>query len=169
MSKKPKGKGTWAKARVTKKQQIANAIAACRDARGIIRPKDVVAAARDPDNILHGEFEWNEDKLVQQALELRAAELIRQCRSIIQYEERELIFPTYVSHPREVDRAYAETVSIARNAGLKKLALEAELARIKAAIKRATALAMVFGLHQKFEMMLQDIIDIEVEVAQAAE
>ena len=168
MAEKSKGKGTRSKGRVTKKAQIAAAVAACRDARGIIRPRAVVEAARDPDNILHGEFEWDDAKLVQQALELRAAELIRQCRSIVQYEEKTLIFPTYVSHPREVDRGYAETVSIARNAGLKKLALEAEIARIKAAVQRAAALAMVFNLHEKFELMLQDVIEIEAEVARAA-
>jgi hypothetical protein len=134
----------------------------------LIRPKAVVAAARDPDNILHGEFEWSENKLIQQALEARAAELIRQCRSMIQYEERELIFPTYVSAVRTVDRAYEETISVAKNDGLKRLALEAEMTRIKAAVRRAAALAIVFDLQNKFDVMLAEIVAIEAALATAA-
>jgi hypothetical protein len=129
----------------------------------------VVAAARDPDNILHKEFEWDKDKLVQKALEARAAELIRQCRSIINLGERELIFPTYLSAPRGDGSVYTPTLSIAKNEGQKKLALEAEMARIKAAIRRAAALSMIFGLRHRFDAMLAEAVEIEISLAEAAE
>jgi hypothetical protein len=164
--KKPKGgKGGGRKARPSKKELIAIAIASCRDARGRINPRAVVAAARDPSHphhqILHEQFEWDESKLVEQALLARAAELIRQCRSIIQYGEREILVPSYVIEPRAVKSTYIQTMQIAKT-GSKKLVLEAEVSRIKAAIQRAAALAIVFELQDRFERMLQDIIDIEL-------
>jgi hypothetical protein len=169
VAKRHKGPGGRADTRFSPKQlALAAAIEACRGIDGIIHKRDVVAAARDPDNILHGEFEWDEDILVQQALEERAAELIRQCRSIVKLGEKELIFPTYLSHPRAADPGYSKTLVIAQNEGLKKLALEAEIGRIKSAVQRAAALAMVFGLESQFEQILREIAEIEAEVMAAA-
>jgi hypothetical protein len=169
--KKPKGgKGGGRKARSTpsKKERIAIAIASCRNSRGRIDNRAVLAAARNPThphyNVLNPEFEWDKDKLVEQALLARASELIRECRSIIQYGEREILIPTYVSEPRAPKPTYIPTMLIAKNAGHKKLVLEAEVNRIKAAVQRAVGLAIVFNLQEKFEKMLQDIMDIEVEL-----
>lgn len=44
---------------------------------GVLRPKDVVEAARDPDNILHPRFEWNNTKAAEQYRLLQARQLIR--------------------------------------------------------------------------------------------
>lgn len=166
MSKKPQGGRAGRKSGPTKKQLLAAAIASCRDSSGRINPAAVVAAARDPShryhNILHAEFEWDKDKLVEQALLSRAAELIRQCRSIVVYEEREVVFPVYVAEPRAPKSTYIETVVIARNKGHKRLVLETEINRIKAAVQRAAALAIVFGLQAKFEKMLHDLTEIEL-------
>lgn len=146
----------------TKREMIAAAIAGCRDKDGNIRPKRVVQAARNKNSVLHDEFEWNETVLVQQALEARAAELIRQCRDIIVYGERKLISPTYISNPSTPDSSYIRTLAVAKNASMKTLALEAELARIRSAIHRAMSLALVFSLEDQFEQLLEQVSQIEI-------
>jgi hypothetical protein len=163
VAKRHRGPGERADTRFSPKQlAIAAAIEACRGIDGIIHKRDVVAAARKEDSVLHDQFEWDEDILVQQALEERAAELIRQCRSILVLNERELIFPTYISHPRaEADPGYIQTLTIAKNESLKRLALEAEIGRIKSAVRRAAGLAMVFRLEAGFEVILREIAEIE--------
>jgi hypothetical protein len=168
MAKRHKGPGGRASARFSPKQlALAAAIEACRGIDGIIHKRDVVEAARDPDSVLHTEFEWNEKILVQQALEERAAELIRQCRSIVKLGERELIFPTYLAHPRSPDPGYIQTITVAKSEGLKRLALEAEIVRIKSAVQRAAGLAMLFGLESRFEDVLREIAEIEAELMAA--
>jgi hypothetical protein len=168
VAKRHRGPGERADTRFSPKQlALAAAIEACRGIDGIIHKRDVVEAARDPDNVLHGEFEWDEALLVQQALEERAAELIRQCRSIVKLGERELIFPTYLAHPRAADPGYIQTLTVAKNESLKKLALEAEIVRIKAAVQRAAGLAMLFGLENRFENVLREIAEIEAELMAA--
>jgi hypothetical protein len=168
MAKRHKGPGGGASAPFSPKQlALAAAIEACRGIDGIIHKRDVVEAARDENSVLHGEFEWDESILVQQALEERAAELIRQCRSIVKLGEKELIFPTYVSHPRAADPGYSRTLVIAKNESLKRLTLEAEIGRIKSAVQRAAALAMVFGLENRFEDVLREIAEIEAELMAA--
>lgn len=166
MAKKSK-KGKKSPAQ-TKQEKIAEAVFNCRDRSGRIRPKEVVDVARDPDNILHNEFEWDPEKNIQANLERQAADLIRRCREFIQYEDRVIVFPKFISDPTTDDSAYVHTVAIARNATLKTRALEAELARIKSAITRASSLAIVFNLQDRFEAMLTEIINIEEEIRKAA-
>jgi hypothetical protein len=53
-------------------EAIAAAIAALADPDGHTPLQRIIDTARDPDHILHHEFEWNVDVLVQQALEARS-------------------------------------------------------------------------------------------------
>jgi hypothetical protein len=156
-----KGKGSGS----SKKVLIAAAIAACAQENGDIIPADVVEAARDEDNILHDQFEWNNAKLIQQALEQRAAELIKQCRSMIVYEDRQIVFPRYLTNSETLLKTFTPTAVIATNDGLKRLTMDAELSRIKSAIHRAMSLAIVFGISSEFEDLLQRIIAIEIALA----
>jgi hypothetical protein len=151
---------------LTKKEAIARAIAACRDANGNITPAAVVAAARNKNNILHGEFEWDDEILIQQALERRAADLIRQCRSIILVCERTVAHPKYVSDPRVDGRSYVETTLVAKSKDLSLDVLDDEVKRIRAMVHRAMTLAVVFGMQDEFETLLQQVVDIERKIAE---
>jgi hypothetical protein len=157
--------GKKAKSGGGKKALIAAAIAACAQENGDIIPADVVEAARDEDNILHNQFEWNNAKLVQQALEQRAAELIKQCKSMLIYEDRQIVFPRYLTNSETLFKTFTPTTTIATNDGLKRITMDAELSRIKSAIHRAMSLAIVFGITSEFEDLLQRIIAIEVALA----
>ncbi len=167
MAKKPTkkpGSSRKGAAKDHKKKQIALAIAACADKNGDIRVAKVIETARNPKHILHSAFEWNTTKLVQKALEDRAAELIRECRTILNYREHVLVYPTYVNNPRGAERRYTPTLHIAKHTELKTLALKAELERIKSAIHRARSLAIVFDLDSNFQVLLDEIVRIETSI-----
>jgi hypothetical protein len=159
MAKKSKGGGA------SKKALIAAAIAACARENGDILPADVVEAAREEDSILHGEFEWRESRLVQQALEQRAAELIKQCRSMLIYEDREIVFPQYLNNTETRHKTFTPTRTVAANDGLKRMTMDAELSRISSAIHRAMSLAIVFGIAGEFEDLLQRVVAIQISLA----
>jgi hypothetical protein len=44
---------------------------------GVLKPKDVVETARDPENVLHPRFEWDDEKAGEQYRLLQARQLIR--------------------------------------------------------------------------------------------
>ena len=148
----------------TKAELRKAAVDACKDKTGRVTPQAVVQAAHDKDNILHGEFEWNDTKAAMIQRENRARELIRECREIRVYGERKLIFPVYISDNRTVDAGYVRTVAVAKNAAHKALALNAEVARIRSSIQRAVSLAIVFDLEASFERMLDQVVEIEVKL-----
>lgn len=156
MSKRPKKPSA-------KETAIAEAIAKCADANGSIEPKAVVKAARDPTNILHHEFEWDGPTLIQQALERRASELIRQCRNITVISERVLVFPMYVSDVNSSVKSYIPTMSVAKNDTVKRQTFERELQRLSGSVVRIRALSFVFGLQDRFAQVLDDLVKIEEE------
>jgi hypothetical protein len=140
-------------------EAIAQAVAACADANGDIKVAAVVEAAMDEDSILHGEFEWDKDIAFAHSLEVRAAELIRQTKCMMIHEERELIFPCFVA--AATPRTYSMTKIVAKDEARSTRVLEAELGRIKNAIRRALTLSIVFDLNAAFEGLLADAIAIE--------
>jgi hypothetical protein len=149
---------------LSKKERIAAEIAECRNAAGVIEVDRVIEAARNPASVMHDEFPWDVNVAAQIAWRARARELIRECRTIITYADRQLAVPVYVSNPQTTVGGYIRTVSVARNAAMKRLALEAEVGRIRSAIQRALSLAIAFDLAPQFEAMLQRVVEIEIEL-----
>jgi hypothetical protein len=145
-------------------ERQAEAIAACRDAQGRITPTAVWKAAQDPENVLHPKFQWDVDKAAERDWERTASELIRQVRLIVEYEERKIAVPFYVSDPRNDTSAYVATSRVARSAVLSERVLRDELDRITAAIHRAMNLAAAFGLVSSFERMLEQATEIETRL-----
>jgi hypothetical protein len=147
----------------TKKELIALEIARIHNLHdGQLRPREVWQVARaDPTNVLHDQFEWDVDRAAEKHWDARAAELIRQSRFLISYGERQLAVPTYLNDSAVSESVYVRTETVAESLGRRRLALEAELARIQSAIRRGFALAVYFNLGERFEELLQLIIEIE--------
>lgn len=148
-------------AKESKLEQRAAAIAACREKSGRIIPQAVVEAARDPASVLHDEFEWDVAKAAERDWIRTACELIRSVKFIVEYEDRKIIAPFYVSDPGRDESAYVQTARIAKNGAMSERVLRDELARIVGAIHRAMNLAAAFGLKSSFERMLDEAVQIE--------
>jgi hypothetical protein len=136
----------------------------CRGKTGKFNIDLIIEKARDPKNILHQWFEWDNAKNIRTALEMQARELVRYCGDILIRGEGTRVFPRYISHPHGNAGDYVRTVSIAKNADLTKAALTRELSTIKGAVHRAISLAIVFGVEDKFKDLMQSVIDIEKDL-----
>jgi hypothetical protein len=142
----------------------AAAIAACRDATGRVTPKAVWQAARDTLNPLHKEFNWDLRKAAEREWERTAAQLIREVKFVVTYEERKVLVPYYVSDPKAVTSTYIQTARVARNARQSQSVLREEVSAIVARISRALKLAAAFNLVSSFERMLDEARDVELKL-----
>jgi hypothetical protein len=145
----------------TKIELRKKAIEGCQDSKGRVTPDAVIEAAKDPKSILHGEFEWNVDKAAYKSWTETARRLIREVRLIVEYQDVRVVAPYYIADPGTDESSYIQTSKIANKHASAQRALADELARIKGAIQRATAMAAVFGLTSNFERMLDLAIETE--------
>jgi hypothetical protein len=93
--------------------------------------------------------------------------LIRSVREYVDLGTRVITAPMYIANPKKIDHSYVTTMSVAKNAGLKRLAMEAELARIKGSLHRALSLALVFRLGSEFQALLDQLLAIEKQFLDA--
>jgi hypothetical protein len=142
----------------------AAAIALCRDEQGRVTPRAVWLAARDPQHVLHDEFDWDIKAAAEKHWEVTAARLIRLVKFEVVYKSITIAAPFYVADPRSGAKGYVSTASIARHGALKEKVLRAEMARIVALLNRGLKLAAAFGLVDRFERMLDDARDVELSL-----
>lgn len=153
----------------TKLQLKAEAIARCKDQVGRIRPSSVVEAARNPNSVLHNEFEWDDKKAAEANRIMRAKELIREVKFEVVYDTVRIAAPFYVSDVTDDEASYVETTKIRKRSAAAKETINDEISRIKAAIHRALALSIVFGLEPQFQEMLKIAVEIESRAGVAEE
>lgn len=137
------------------------AIQACEDGKGHVTPESVVEAAKDPANILHGEFEWNLEQAAHKHWLDTARKLIREVKLTFVFEDVSLVAPHYITDPGSDLPRYIETTRVAKKHTMAKRALSDELARVVGAIRRATSLSAAFNLTSNFERMLALAIETE--------
>ena len=149
----------------TRLEEKAAAIAACRDAAGRISPTEVWKKAKaDPNHPLHREFNWNVEEAAMECWEARSRELIREVKFLLTYEGRIIAAPFYVSDPRTDESRYIASTRIARSGSASRRVLQAEIERIRAAVHRARALALVFNLESHFDRMLDQLTSAETSL-----
>lgn len=143
---------------------LRDAIAACKDRSGRIRPELVVEAARDPKSVLHRKFKWDVHKAAMAHWLATAQELIRQVKLVVVVEDVRISAPFYVSDPTVDFSAYVETTSLAGRNSVAEDVLLDETARIEGAVARARGAAAVFKLSGHFEKMLAHAVAVKRKV-----
>ena len=122
-----------------------------RKARGLLKPCDVVEAARPDESPLHGAFEWDDSVAAQQYRIWQARELIVSVRVEMPAQGRTMQVQAFVSLPsdREQDGGgYRSISAVLRSRERKSELLEAALAdldRIRAKYGHLSELARVFA------------------------
>ena len=150
----------------TKRELIRQAIAELADSKGNVSAKAVFEAARSPNSVLHGEFEWNGDSAVMQLGMQRAAELIRSVRVEVIIDTHKVVAPYYVNHPSSSRSGeYVPVQAIQDDQTIKQGVLINEISRIEGAINRARAVVGILDVQQEFETMLSSISAIRAKVA----
>lgn len=148
----------------------ANYIRTLADARGHIEPGHLVEVARDPDNPLHNEFEWDIEAAAEQQWIDQARRLIRQVRVEITVEHREIRAVGFVVDPDRPPRSqrYVDISIAARNRDQAHQIILDEMSRITAAVRRAQSIAVVLGLEDELDRLLDNVRAV-IHAAEQAE
>lgn len=110
--------------------------------RGILRPSDVVNAARDPEHVLHGIFEWDDSKAAREHRLWQAREIIAAVQYVFEVEEHVYTAPEWVRDPRLNDQqGYVALDKLRTDKELARDALVNEFSRAGGHLTRAYDLA----------------------------
>jgi len=149
--------------KTTKAQMIREAILLCADPDGTIRSEAVFEAAKNPNNILHGEFVWDGTDAIRQLGLIRASQLIRVHRVEVVVDSIKLISPKFVSKPGSSEAgSYVAIENLAQDSKERKIgALIDEVTRIEALLKRAIAMATVLNVVPELMSLLDPLTEIK--------
>jgi hypothetical protein len=120
---------------------------------GVVTASGVLKAAKDPANILHGEYNWDKDAAAEAHWLQRTRELIRICAPTVEYIKVENTAPivrdvVYVHDPRVGPRvqAYVSTTDLAREGEAALGAVLLELRAVSSAVSRLARVAHALGI-----------------------
>lgn len=151
-------------------QEKVDYIRTLADARGYIEPARLIEVAREPDNLLHDEFEWDVRRAAEEQWIEQARRLIRLVRVEFTVEHREIRAVGFVVDPDRPpkSRRYVDISMVARNRAQAHQIILDEMSRITAAVRRAQAIAMVLGLEDELDRLL-DNVRVVIAAAEQAE
>lgn len=132
-----------------RKKILKDAIAATRkDEDGRPTPEGVVEAARDPDNPLHAEFNWNDEEAAHQHRLAVARHLLREIDFVSVEKDVVIRTPFYTRDPRlpSNTQGYVEISQAKRNEHLARGIMLAELKRCRSFLERARRMADAVGI-----------------------
>lgn len=146
-----------------KYQQISDRLSVLREENGRLSPEIVVNDARNPSSPLHDMFEWDVDKAAYSHWIERAREILRTVKVKVTIEERTLTVPKYVHDPYAKNEQGYEDVLVIRNSKQwSSDAVDLEIARLRAAIKKAHDMAVLYGYEDRFFDVMNEIVRHEV-------
>lgn len=136
------------------------AIAACKDRTGHIKPHRVVEMARDPKSPLHGEFNWNVKEAAMERWLDRARELIREVKLQVIHEDQTIAVPFYVSDPSQDESSYIAVAAVAKEEDLAEQVMLDELRRCEVSITRARNVAKILNLLPDLDRLLEGVLEV---------
>jgi hypothetical protein len=150
-------------------QEKADAIRALADDNGFIEPSDIVAAARNPDHVLHDEFQWDLRSAAEAHWLDTARHLVRLVKVEVVIDEKVIRSVGYVVDPDRPTRSrrYIDLTVAATNRVMAQEILADEMTRITAAIRRAQEIATVLHLRTQFSTWLDGVRGV-VDAAETA-
>lgn len=125
---------------------------------GRVTPEQVVAAARDPANPLHEEFEWDDSVAAHQWRLDQARAIIRSVRVTIEVQDIKVPVISYVRDPEADGQGYRSVVSLRTEEEIARQALASELNRVASSASRAREVALGLGLTDQVEQQLAEAI-----------
>lgn len=153
----------------SKIELLREAIMATADENGVVTNKGVFEAARNPNSILHDQFEWDGERAIEALGLQRASELIRTVRVTVIVDSHKIVAPYYVNDPRDSKIGeYIPLNTIKSDDAMKHGVLINEVSRIESAIRRAMAISGVLDIEKEFETMMQSVSVIRQRIKEAA-
>lgn len=123
---------------------------------GRLTPDDVVENARNEESPLHGLFDWNEAHAAMEYWRWRAREIIRAVRVQVVTDTQVVRTIGYVRDPslEPSEQGYISTAVLRDDVALSREAVEYELTRAHAALKRAREVAQALGLEREIDRLM---------------
>lgn len=147
---------------------VRAAIQATADDLGQVTPTGVIAAAEDPSNILHSEFEWDNSVAGHQHRLAQARMLIREITfEASDVKRRPISEISYVHRPGAKQQCYVPLSRVKRSRKLAKAVLDEEISRCESSIRRAREIADVIGLRDDLDVILRELVVIKRRAAAA--
>lgn len=136
--------------------EILNGIA---DEAGRLTPDDVVEAARAPDHPLHGRFIWDDAAAARAQRIATARRLIAYASVRVRHSHVTIAAPAFVRDPAAAPgrQGYRSTIALRSNQEDSRLAILAEMERIRSILTRARSLVLLLGREE-------DLNDLESAV-----
>ena len=152
--------------KTTKAQLVREAILLCADADGTIRSEAVFEAAKNPNNILHGEFVWDGEEAILQLGLQRAAQLIRSVKVEVIVDSIKLVSPKFVAKPSSNEGGNYISIDALKDATatIKHGVLLDEISRIEANIKRAMAIAGALDVIPELMELFETVLVIKTRI-----
>lgn len=113
---------------------------------GRLDPADVVEAARNPDSILHGYFEWDDSEAAKQHRLGQARQLIRRVKIEVVVRDVPVDVVRYVRDTEDGAGHYRDIMRVRDEADVARAAVIDEMMRVSKAVRRAKAVAAVLGV-----------------------
>lgn len=108
---------------------------------GVVRPQDLIEAARDASHPCHGDFTWDVEKAAQERWWDQARALIRQCSFEVQVEEVGERVVNYVSNGDSDDPVFVSVPKL-RGKGKVVAMMLAEISMLHGIVSRVYGLAL---------------------------
>lgn len=148
------------------KSDVIEALKVLENQAGVLRPDDVVEAARNPESPLHDQFEWDDTEAANKYRTDQARTLIRAVRVHMVVNQIPVSTIGYVRDPTsDADaQGYVSVTRLRNDPNGAKAALDAEIDRASSHIRRARDLAAAFGLAQECDALLGYLIGLKEKV-----
>lgn len=148
---------------MTDAQQALRAMADANGGRLV--PDRVVEAARNPENPMHGCFEWNDGAAAAAHRVNQARALIRSIRVEVIHKTFSMPAPAFVRDPGTGRAAgYISVGTLRSDSDLAREAAVAEFSRAAAALRRAKAVSLALGMADEVESLVSGVEQLIVQV-----
>lgn len=153
-----------------RQETVQDRLQALYDQHGKLTPDLVVEDAKNPDSILHGQFNWDVDHAAHEHWKEVARDLIRSVRLIVTTETTSVSCVAYVRDPNSPadEQGYLQVNRVRTDADVAREVLVEEFSRAASALARARELAAVFGMQNDVEELIEGVHSARRRVPQEA-
>ncbi len=133
---------------------------------GVISPRDLTEAARDPESPLHPCYNWDVDEAAMAHWDEVSRRLIRSCRIEFTVDNKRVEAVAYVKDPDSQEAQYIEVERVRSDVDKKRETLLAEYRRISGMVQRTRALARYFDATEEVDELLGQLQEFQVKLEQ---
>lgn len=132
---------------------------------GLLHDEAVVMAAKNPEDVLHAEFNWDDAEAAHLQRLSVARRLIRSVKYVERVTRTEFKTPNYVRVTLPSSTGYMPIERVRSDKEIAQSVIREEVKRARAALERARNIADVIGLRDELEDLLERLMAISKAAA----